>query len=54
MLMSLAMEMRRISGRSGEAFLFYGWRVLSEPARLEIVLLLKPRGVWIQEVSDFP
>ena len=33
---------------------FFGLRVLSEPARHEIVSVVKPRGVWIQEVSGVP
>jgi len=46
--------MRRHGGRSGETFLFFGLRVLSELARHEIVSVVKPRGVWIQEVSGVP
>ncbi len=33
---------------------FFALRVLSQPARHEIDLLLKPRGVWIQEFQVFP
>ena len=32
---------------------FWSW-LLSELARHEIVSVVKPRGVWIQEVSGVP
>ena len=44
--------MRRHEGGGGTPSFFFALRVLSELARHEIVSLLKPRGVWIQEVSD--
>ena len=43
--------MRRHGGGLGRPS-FFVLKVPSEPARHEIVSLLKPRGVWIQEVSD--
>ena len=33
---------------------FFALRVLSELARHEIVSVVKPRGLWIQEVSGVP